>query len=422
VFSYLRLSAANLLWAFFMNIFVLNCGSSSLKFQLIETSAEQIAANQDRLLVHGEITKIGSADAIVSFQSKGGEKSKVTRPVLKHRDAIEASFDCLKQSGAELDSIEGVGHRIVHGGEQFQQSVIIDDAVVRGIEGLIELAPLHNPHNLKGYYASKLLLPQATHVAVFDTAFHQTMPPKAYLYGLPYLYYTRDKLRRYGFHGTSHRYVSYRFAQIHNSARDRFKLIQCHLGNGCSVCAVERGVSVDTSMGFTPLEGLIMGTRPGDLDPGAVLYLVEREEMGLHEVDVLLNKHSGLYGLSGVSNDMRDLLGESAKGNSRATLAIDAFCYRVTKYIGAYLAAMGGADTLIFTGGIGENAPAIRAQICSSLGALGIGIDLEKNNAAVGKELDITGDSKVQTWVIPTNEELLIARDTMRAILKIPNP
>lgn len=407
-----------------MKILVLNCGSSSLKFQLVETTPEWITANQDRLLAHGAIAKIGSGDSIVSFETPGGQRSKFSRPILTHKDAIETAFHCLTESGvSRLDEVEGMGHRIVHGGEQFQHSVIIDEEVVRQIEGCIELAPLHNPHNLRGYHASKALLPHAIHVGVFDTSFHQTLPPKAYLYGLPYLYYTRDKIRRYGFHGTSHRYVSYRLAQIHGATRERHKLITCHLGNGCSVCAIEHGKSVDTSMGFTPLEGLIMGTRPGDLDAGAVLYLVGREEMGLHEVDVLINKHSGLYGISGVSNDMKDLLAESDKGNRRAWLAIETFCYRITKYIGAYFAALNGADAVIFTGGIGENAPLVRAQICGSLGALGIRLDAQQNDSAIGREQEIgQGGASTSVWVIPTNEELLIARDTLRAILKIPRP
>lgn len=433
-----------------MKILVLNCGSSSLKFQLIETTAQLITSNQDRLLSHGSIEKIGSGDSIVAFSAHGETPAKSSRPILTHKDAIQTAFECMGAAPglvSDLKEIEGVGHRIVHGGEYFKQSVVIDDDVVRRIESLIELAPLHNPHNLKGYYASKALLPHAAQVAVFDTAFHQTLPPKAYLYGLPYLYYTRDKIRRYGFHGTSHRYVSYRFAQIHNTTRDAYKLITCHLGNGCSVCAIDRGKSVDTSMGFTPLEGLLMGTRPGDLDAGAVLYLVGRAEMGLHEVDVVLNKNSGMYGISGVSNDMRELEVEAAKGNSRAQMAIDVFCYRVVKYIGAYFAAMNGADALIFAGGIGENAPAIRGQICASLGALGIRLDAKKNDAAVGKEMDISAEATTtsgvstndaaavpasaqessnsatptRVWVIPTNEELLIARDTLRCILKIPH-
>ena len=407
-----------------MKILVLNSGSSSLKFQLIETTPERIAANQDRLLAHGSVTRIGSADSAVSFETPGGAKSKFNRSIPEHQSAIEAAFECMKHSGTStLQEVEGVGHRIVHGGEHFQQSAVMDQAVVLQIESCTELAPLHNPANLKGYYASKKLLPHATHVAVFDTAFHQTLEPKAYLYGLPYLYYARDKIRRYGFHGTSHRYVCYRFAQIHGSTRERYKLITCHLGNGCSVCAIEHGKSMDTSMGLTPLEGLLMGTRSGDVDPGAVLHLLGRDGMGAHDLDMLLNERSGLYGMSGVSNDMQDLLAASAKGDARAALAIQAFCYRVTKYIGAYFAAMNGADAIIFAGGIGDNAPSIRSRICSSLGALGIRLDEAKNNAAIGKELEIGAvGGSTAVWVVPTNEELLIARDTLRAILKIPHP
>src|SRR5579863_5989528 len=379
-----------------MLILVLNCGSSSLKFQLIETSPEQIAANGDRALGRGSIERIGAVDSKITFEIAGGEKQVSHRPVLKHKEAIETAFEWLTGESKLIGGpheIEGAGHRIVHGGESFKGSALITGEVLKEIEKASDLAPLHNPHNLKGYYASKALLPHAAQVAVFDTAFHQTLPPKAYLYGLPYLYYTRDKIRRYGFHGTSHRYVSYRFAQIHNTTRDAYKMITCHLGNGCSVCAIDHGQSVDTSMGFTPLEGLLMGTRSGDLDAGAVLYLVGRAEMGLHEVDVVLNKNSGMYGISGVSNDMRELEAEAAKGNSRAQLAIDVFCYRVVKYIGAYFAAMNGADALIFAGGIGENAPAIRGQICASLGALGIRIDTKKNVGAVGVERDISTDT-----------------------------
>ncbi len=402
---------------------MLNCGSSSLKFQLIETSPDRIAANQDRRLATGVVAKIGSADSTIHFEA-GAEKTDDTRAILTHKDALTAAFELLEGSGAaKLADVEAAGHRVVHGGEHFTESAIMDDAAVKLIEAASALAPLHNPHNLKGYFASKALLPHAKHVAVFDTSFHQTMPPKAYIYAVPYLYYTRDKIRRYGFHGTSHRYVSYRFAQIHGATRERYKLITCHLGNGCSVCAIDRGKSIDTSMGLTPLDGLIMGTRPGDLDPGAVMYMVGRAEMGLHEVDVTLNKYSGLYGISGISNDMRDLLAESAKGNARAQLAIDAFCYRARKYIGAYFAAMDGADAVVFAGGIGENAAPVREGICQSLGSLGIGVDPAKNHATASPEREISRDgSPVKVWVIPTDEELLIARDTLRVILKIPHP
>ena len=408
-----------------MKILVLNCGSSSVKFQLIETSAEQIANNRDRTLAHGLVERIGAPDAKVSFEVQGADGIHEVRPILRHKDAIEAVFTFLSAEGkvvGALEEIAGVGHRVAHGGERFHASTFIDDAVVKEIEALSDLAPLHNPHNLKGYYASRALLPHAAQAAVFDTAFHQTLPPHAYLYGLPYIYYTRDKLRRYGFHGTSHRFVSYRYAQIHGRERAAYKLITCHLGNGCSVCAIDRGQSIDTSMGFTPLEGLLMGTRPGDVDPGAVLYMVDRAEMGTHEMEVTLNRHSGLYGISGVSGDMRDLLAAADAGNARAQIAVDTFCYRVAKYIGAYAVALGGVDAVLFAGGIGENAALVREKICARLEFLGLRFDAERNHAAVGSEAAISAEgSTLQAWVIPTNEELLIARDTVRLMLGIAN-
>jgi acetate kinase len=409
-----------------MKILVLNCGSSSLKFQLIDTNPDRIAADSDIVLAQGSIEKIGSGEATVTYEQQGSPKTREGKPILKHKEAIQTAFEYMTgEHGVvqDLREIEGVGHRVVHGGEDFRQSVLIDEGVLKKIEAAVELAPLHVPHNLKGYYAAVALLPHAKNVAVFDTSFHQTMPAYAFLYGVPYLYYRRDKMRRYGFHGTSHRYVSYRFAKLQGKNRSDFKLISCHLGNGCSVCAIDHGKSVDTSMGMTPLEGLLMGTRPGDLDAGAVMYLVEHAEMGLHEVDVLLNKHSGLYGVSGVSNDMRDVIQASRNGNHHAKLAVDMFCYRVKKYIGSYLAAMNGADALLFTGGIGENSAYIRAQICAGMDWLGVSVDGAKNQAAVGKDADISGrDARIQTWVIPTNEELLIARDTQRAIENLPQP
>jgi acetate kinase len=366
-----------------VKILVLNCGSSSLKFQLIETTPERIASDTDVRLAQGLIEKIGSGEAFVSYQQQDRPAIRETCPILKHKEAIQTAFDLMTAQNAAL----------------------------------------HNPHNLKGYYAAKALLPHAKNVAVFDTSFHQTMPANSYLYGIPYLYYTRNKVRRYGFHGTSHRYISYRYARIHNGVPADFNLITCHLGNGCSVCAIDHGKSVDTSMGLTPMEGLLMGTRPGDIDAGAVMYMIERAEMGLHEVDVLLNRQSGLYGISGVSNDMRELMKASRDGNQRATTAIDIFCYRVKKYIGAYLATLNGAEAIIFAGGIGENAAPIRAQICSGLDGLGIAVDSQKNDAAVGREADISSaTARIPTWVIPTNEELLIARDTLRCILHIPHP
>ncbi len=396
-----------------VHILVLNCGSSSLKYQLIETGAEQIRNNSDRALAHGAVERIGSEDAKVTFQLAGQDKETKTASVMQHKDAIQIAFDHLKG----VHDIEAVGHRIVHGGERFRESVLIDDAVLKEIEAVSDLAPLHNPHNLKGYYASRALLPDAHQAAVFDTAFHQTLPPRAYLYGIPYEFYTRDKLRRYGFHGTSFRYVSWRYANLHNTTRDKLNLVVCHLGNGCSICAIDHGKSVDTSMGFTPMDGLLMGTRPGEIDPGAVLYLVDRNPMGAHGVEVMLNQQAGLAGLTGGTSDMRDLLAQRDKGDDRARDAIDIFCYRIVKDIAAYLAVLGGADAVLFAGGIGENAAPIRTQVGEGLRSLGIAIEAARNEAAIGKEAPISTDSsRIPVWVVPTNEELLIARDTFRLI------
>ena len=386
-----------------MKVLVLNCGSSSVKFQLIETSPELAAGAQDRRLARGSVERIGEAS------------------VPDHEQAIRLALASLTdpQQGAirQLEEIQAVGHRMVHGGEHFRESVVIDQAVLKAIEECVPLAPLHNPHNLTGYFASRRLLPNARHVAVFDTAFHQTLPPKAYTYGLPHALAARYRLRRYGFHGTSHRYLMLRFAQIHGSAPAAHRLITCHLGNGCSMCAIEGGRSVDCSLGFTPLEGLLMGTRTGDIDAAAVLHLMGWEKLSLERMDALLNKESGLYGISGISNDVRTLLEEARAGNPRARLALEVFCYRIQKYIGAYYAVLGGADAVIFSAGIGENAPAIRAAVCDPLDALGIRLDPAKNEAAIGLEMDISAaEARTRVWVIPTNEELLIARDTVRCL------
>jgi len=407
-----------------MKVLVINCGSSTLKFQLIETSPEQIVANTDRLLAKGEVDRIGSTEALVTCQPAAGDRSRQGGTIRDHTEAIQAAIGCLTCSGTFVKSdIEGVGHRMVHGGERLQNSVLIDDEVVREIERCIDLAPLHNPNNLRGYGATRRLLPDAKQVAVFDTAFHHAMPPHAFHYGVPYLHYTRDRVRRYGFHGTSHRYLNYRFARLHGHDRSHYKVISCHLGAGSSMCAVNHGRSIDTSMGLTPLEGLLMGTRPGDVDPGVLTYLLGREGTTLHDLETELNRHSGLYGVSGISGDMRDLLKAREEGNQRAALAIDMFCYRVKKYLGAYLAALNGADGIVFGGGIGENSPVIRAQICESLEVFDIRLDPDANAAAIGQEKMISplGVSP-EIWVIPTNEELLIARDTVRCILGIPHP
>ena len=375
-----------------MKILVLNAGSSSLKFNLFEGSPESIESNSEKVLAKGEVERVASMT------------------------------DALKNVFQKIDSatVDAVGHRVVHGGDRFHESLIIDAEVEKEIEALSMLAPLHNPHNLEAFRAAREHLPGVPQVAVFDTAFHHTLPPRAYVYGLPYEYLTEKKIRRYGFHGISHRYVSWRFAQMHGKKRGDYRMITCHLGNGCSVCAIEYGHSIDTSMGFTPLEGLIMGTRSGDVDAGAILHLITHERQDPAILLHVLNGASGLKGISGVSNDMRDLLREANAGNERAELAIDAFCYRIRKYIGMYLAAMDGADVLIFTGGIGENAAVIRARICQGLGSLGIAVDPAANTLDSRDAREI-GNSKIPVWVVPTDEELLIARDTLRCMLKIPH-
>ena len=361
--------------------------------------------------------RIGTPEALLRAETQGREPVESLRDISDHHAAIEIAVDILTAGLGGDHGIEAVGHRVVHGGERFSAPVEMDRAVAREIEGLNELAPLHNPENLKGYRAAAAVLPEARHVAVFDTAFHQTLPPKAYVYGLPDAVWRRHKVRRYGFHGSSHRYVAWRYAQIHGYAREDYKLITCHLGNGCSMCAVNQGESVDTSMGFTPLEGLLMGTRSGDIDAGAVLHLMAKEQLTAAEMDVMLNRRSGLYGLSMASNDMRTLLDLYHRGHASARLAVDAFCYRAKKYLGAYFAVLNGCDAVIFTGGIGENAPAIRTGICESLESLGIQIDARRNAAAIGVESDIAAEgARVEVWVIPTDEGLVIARDTLRCL------
>lgn len=375
-----------------MKILVLNAGSSSLKFNLIECTAETIANNTEKTIAAGEAERV----------------SNMT-------DALGSVFD--KIGNARVDA---VGHRIVHGGDRFHESVVIDAGVEKEIDALSALAPLHNPHNLEGYRAAKKRLPSIPHVAVFDTAFHHTLPPRAYVYGLPYEYMTGKKIRRYGFHGISHQYVSWKYAQIQARELSDLRLITCHLGNGCSMCAIENGRSIDTSMGFTPLEGLLMGTRSGDIDAGAVLHLLTHDHLEPSDLLRTLNNDGGIKGISGVSNDMRDVLGAADAGNERAALAVDAFCYRVRKYIGEYMAAMNGVDALIFTGGIGENSHRVRARVCEGLGNLGIVLDPQANESAEKQDREI-GHGPVKVWVVLTNEELVIARDTLRCVLKIPH-
>ncbi|HEX8286746.1 MAG TPA: acetate kinase [Pyrinomonadaceae bacterium] len=412
-----------------MNVLILNSGSSSLKFQLIATDLERIEQNTDRRLAQGIIERIGSL-AIITMQAEGKSPVRSTEPIRDARAAVEfvIRWVCSDQSAIEgiksVADIHAVGHRVVHGGEKFTKSVLITDEVLRGIEDCIELAPLHNPANIKGIVAAREVfgkgLPQ---VAVFDTAFHQTLPETSYLYALPYQLYRRHRIRRYGFHGTSHRYVAYRYRQLKKMAREEVNIITLHLGNGCSAAAIKGGNSIDTSMGLTPLEGLVMGTRAGDFDPAIVDFLAAKEGLTPAEVESLVNKQSGLLGISGLTNDMRELLDEAHEnGDRRANLAIEIFCYRARKYIGAYLAAMNGADAVVFTGGIGENSAEIRAKICDGLSWLGLELDREKNSAHTNGVEGIVSsdDSRLAVYVIPTNEELLIARDTVRVVEHVP--
>ncbi len=396
-----------------MNILVLNCGSSSVKYQFINPDTQ-------RELAQGIVERIGMSGAVLRNKRHDGDEIAISGEILDHAIAIDYILAVLlsKNHGVIKDKkeIDAVGHRVVHGGETFTQSVLITDDVVKGIRDNIELAPLHNPHNLRGITACINHLPDTPQVAVFDTAFHQKMSPYAYLYGIPYSLYRRYKIRRYGFHGTSHRYVSERVARLMEKPYDSLKLITCHLGNGCSMAAIDGGTSIDTTMGFTPLEGLLMGTRSGDMDPSVILYIMAKEELGSSEANALLNKHSGLMGISGVSSDMRDVLEEAQEGNKQAAHAFNVFCYRIKKYIGAYAAALNGLDAIIFTGGIGENSADVRMKSLSGLSYLGINID-ESLNASAKNEMKITTpDSTVSVYVIPTNEELMIALDTMTIV------
>jgi acetate kinase len=413
-----------------MNILVLNSGSSSLKFQLIATDRERIQQNADQRLCKGEIERIGG-EAIVSAQVGTQPKTVFTAALID----LSAALDFLvrwmvsEPSGVpeiqSLSDIHAVGHRVVHGGEMFSESAVITDEVLKGIEACIELAPLHNPNNIKCIQAARRIFgPKLPQVAVFDTAFHHSIPEHAYLYAIPYHLYRRHHIRRYGFHGTSHRYVAYRYRVMANKTREQTHVITLHLGNGCSAAAIRKGYPVDTSMGMTPLEGLVMGTRSGDVDPAVVNLIATKEGLTTQEVESLLNTQSGLLGISGLTNDMRVLQQELKEHDDRrCRVAIEVFCYRVKKYIGAYLACMGGADGVVFTGGIGENSADIRARICEGLDWLGITLDNSKNEQAVGKEERIsTDDSRLQVFAIPTDEELLIARDTIRCILGVPHP
>ncbi|AOY77356.1 acetate kinase [Clostridium formicaceticum] len=392
-----------------MKVLVMNCGSSSLKYQLINMENEE-------LLAKGIAERIGIDGSFVKHETTGKEKVVIEEPLNDHKAAIKIVVDALTNSeyGAiqSMEEISAVGHRVVHGGDKFSSSVVIDDEVKTAIEECAELAPLHNPPNLMGINACKEILPQAPMVAVFDTAFHQTMPAASYMYALPYELYEKYKVRRYGFHGTSHKYVSDKAAEMLGKPLKDLKIVTCHLGNGASIAAVNHGQSVDTSMGFTPLEGLAMGTRCGDIDPAIIDYWMNKENLTIAEATNAMNKKSGVLGVSGISSDFRDIEEAAEKGNERAQLALDLYYQRVKKYIGAYAAEMGGLDAVVFTAGLGENSFIARKEICKGLEFLGIKIDDEKNNVR-GKETVVsTDDAAVKVLLIPTNEELMIARDT----------
>ena len=395
-----------------MNILVINCGSSSLKYQLINSETEGVLAK-------GLCERIG-IDGMLTYQPEGGEKEKSEIAMPTHTEAINAVLAALtnEKSGVikSLSEVGAVGHRVVHGGEKFTSSCLINDESMKAIEECNDLAPLHNPANLIGIRACQELMPGVPMVAVFDTAFHQTMPDVAYTYGIPYEYFEKYKVRRYGFHGTSHSYVSKRTAEIVGKPYDQMKIIVCHLGNGASISAVNCGKSVDTSMGLTPLEGLVMGTRSGDLDPAIIDFVGKKEGLSLDEMNEVLNKKSGMLGISGVSSDGRDLEAAAETGNKRAQLALDVFDYRVIKYIGAYAAAMNGVDAIAFTAGIGENNIKMRKDVCSSLTYLGVKLDEEKNNVRGEERIISADDSKVQVLLVPTNEELAIARETLALV------
>jgi acetate kinase len=410
-----------------MNVLVLNSGSSTLKFQLIATGPGRKAQNQpgqqkDQRMCRGVIEWTGG-EAVITVQTPEGPRQKFTASLRDPAASLQYLVRWMDQSGitekSAVTDIEAVGHRIVHGGELFAESTLITDEVLKGIEECVDLAPLHNPNNIKGILAARQVFgPNVPQVAVFDTSFHQSIPEHAYLYALPYHLYRRHHIRRYGFHGTSHRFVSERYTSLRGLTKEQTNVITLHLGNGCSAAAIRGGRSVDTSMGMTPLEGLVMGTRSGDIDPAVVNVIATKEGLSPHEVEGLLNTQSGLLGISGLTHDMRGLQREVRdNGDRRARLAIEIFCYRARKYIGAFLACMGGADAIVFTGGIGENVPEIRAGICEGLEWAGLRLDHNKNSQMAGREGQIsTNDSRLHAFVIPTDEELLIAHDTVRCI------
>lgn len=393
-----------------MKILVINCGSSSLKYQFLDM-------NNESVLAKGLVERIGIEGSVLKHEKTGMDKEVINADIKDHEIALKLVMDALvnEKYGAikDLSEIDAVGHRVVHGGESFAKSVLIDENVMKGIKDCIDLAPLHNPPNITGIRACQKLLPNVKMVAVFDTAFHQTMPESSYIYAIPYEYYEKYRIRRYGFHGTSHLFVSERAAQIMGKNKEDLNIITCHLGNGASVSAIKGGKCIDTSMGLTPLEGLIMGTRSGDMDPAIVTFLMEKEGLSAKEVDNILNKKSGVLGISGVSSDFRDIEEEAEKGNKKAQLALDMFHTRVKKYIGAYAAQLGHVDALVFTAGLGENSAESREEICKNMDFLGIEIDTNVNKVRGKETLISTENSKIKVYIIPTNEELVIARDTL---------
>ena len=398
-----------------MIVLVLNCGSSSLKYQLFDMTDESVLAK-------GLVERIGRNDAILTHRPSGKSQFRKVKAMLEHGAAIKSVTKALTspEHGViqNIQEIEAVGHRIVHGGEKLNRTTLITDEVKKGIEDCIELAPLHNPPHIMGINAAKAAMPGIPQAAVFDTAFHATLPPHAYLYALPYAFYHRYKIRRYGFHGTSHKFVAFRTAELMQKDIASLKLITCHLGNGASITAINGGKSVETSMGFTPLEGLVMGTRSGDIDPAIIPYIMGKEGITVSEVDSMLNKHSGLQGVTGLSSDMRDIQNAASEGNTRARQALDMYNHRILKYIGGYTAIMNGVDVIVFTAGIGENSSAMREKICTQLSYLGVEFDPERNNNGKGeREITFPG-SKVKVWVVPTNEELMIARETVECCVE----
>ncbi len=392
-----------------MKILVINCGSSSLKYQFIDMENEEVIAK-------GLAERIGIDGSVLNHQPKGFDKIKIERPMPTHKEALQTVVDALRDKDygviKDMGEITAVGHRVVHAGEKFAYSVLLKEEVMDALKECISLAPLHNPPNIMGIEACRQIMPDVPMVGVFDTAFHQTMPKQSYIYPIPYEYYEKYRIRRYGFHGTSHKYVAERAAAMLGKPVEELKIITCHLGNGASITAVKNGISVDTSMGFTPLEGLAMGTRSGNIDAAIIKFLMEKENISIAKADEILNKKSGVLGISGVSSDFRDIEEAAHKGNERAQLALDVYVHYVKKYIGAYAAVMNGVDAIVFTAGLGENSASMRSSICKDMSYLGVELDEAKNNVR-GKETDVSKDgSKVRVLLIPTNEELMIARDT----------